>query len=204
MKLIVYECQNHDECGLRSIINPICSNYRCNHNFKYCPHCGHDIKPIGYYNFGNLQDDRLHKLPDDTLINYNVPLTEQHDNANIEFNYEIAKEKLTFNNGNWKYTYVNDLTICSRLVDNTSKDDKNYNKFYLMCSVGKETSFNLSIFPNNEGNIDVLDDDWCQPYEYQNIDNNDFANNVLKKVYKIMTYLTEQEIISGWKVGDYI
>ena len=31
------------------------------------------------------------------MINYNVPLTEQHDNANIKFNYEIAREKLTFN-----------------------------------------------------------------------------------------------------------
>ena len=137
-------------------------------------------------------------------INYNVPLTEQHDNANIKFDYETAKEKLTFGNGDWKYTSVNDLKLYSRLVDNVSKDDKNYNKFYLICSVGHSTSFNLEIFPNNEGKIDILDDDWCQPYEYQNENNNKFANNVLKKVYKIMIYLTEQEIISGWNVGDYI
>ena len=138
------------------------------------------------------------------MINYNVPLTEQHDNANIKFNYEIAREKLTFNNGIWKDTFINDLRIYSRLVDNINKEDKNYNKFYLICSVGRETSFNLEIFPNNEGKIDVLDDNWCQPYEYQNENNNNFANNVLKKVHKIMIYLIEQKIISGWNVGDYI
>ena len=136
------------------------------------------------------------------MINYNVPLTDAHDNANIKFDYNKAINILdSYDHGRFM---LDNLIIHARLVDNVNPTSNGYNRFYFVCEVNKDTSFNLSILTNNTGKIDVLDDDFCMPYEYQYKNNNEFANIVLNNVYKIMRYLTEKEIISGWNEGDYI
>lgn len=136
------------------------------------------------------------------MINYDVPLTDVHDNANIKFDYNKAINILkSYDHGRF---ILDNIIIHARLVDNIDSTRNDYNKFYLVCEVNKDTSFNLSILTDNTGNIYVLDDDFGQPYEYQYENNNEFANIVLNNVYKIMRYLTEKEIISGWNEGDYI
>ena len=117
------------------------------------------------------------------MINYNVPLTDAHDNANIKFDYNKAINALeSYDHGRFM---LDNLNIHARLVDNVDPTSNGYNRFYFACEVNKDTSFNLFIHTDNTGKIDVLDEDFCQPYEYQYKNNNEFANIVLNNVYKI-------------------
>ena len=56
--------------------------------------------------------------------------------------------------------------------------------------------------------IDVLDEDFCQPYDYQMIlsknPNNHYARIVNEQVEKWMEYLQEQGVLSGHVRGEYI
>lgn len=76
-------------------------------------------------------------------------------------------------------------------------------------------SFNLSINKNDstDWQIDILDEDFLQPYQYQwmidreldgeNFDG-DFHWRVNEQVEYEMEHLTRLGIISGWEKGDYI
>lgn len=76
-------------------------------------------------------------------------------------------------------------------------------------------SFNLSTKKDDptDWRIDILDEDFCQPYDYQwmiqrevdgeNFDG-DFHWRVNEQVEYEMEHLTRLGIISGWKKGDYI
>lgn len=56
--------------------------------------------------------------------------------------------------------------------------------------------------------IDIVDDDFGQPYDYQyylTLKNPPkFAYMVKAKVDKYMRWLVKEGVISNWKVGDYI
>lgn len=73
-----------------------------------------------------------------------------------------------------------------------------------------DISFNLTIPKDNPDGwkIDVLDEDFCQPYDYQYMLSKGSANEVAKtvneNVEKEMQRLTDAGIISGHAYGDYI
>lgn len=71
-------------------------------------------------------------------------------------------------------------------------------------------TFNVRIPKENpdELKIDVLDEYFCQPYDYQSIleHNPKFepALEVKEAVDKYMTYLIDNGVLSGWSIGDYL
>lgn len=73
-----------------------------------------------------------------------------------------------------------------------------------------EISFNLVIPEGNPelAHIDVLDDDFCQPYDYQHIlrenPNCIPALRVWIDVEEIMAWLNEIGVVEGHKFGEYI
>jgi len=57
-------------------------------------------------------------------------------------------------------------------------------------------------------NIMVLDDDFCQPYDYQYLlsknPKNECCNIVKEQVEILMAYLQDKGVLSGHKYGEYI
>lgn len=72
-----------------------------------------------------------------------------------------------------------------------------------------EISFNVHI-PKDGSDLDilVLDEDWCQPYDYQYIlsknPENECAKIVKEEVEKWMKYLQDNGVLSGHVYGEYI
>lgn len=82
-------------------------------------------------------------------------------------------------------------------------------KWIFLKEVAPEVSFILRVEKNcSKWRIDIIDDDFGQPYDYQYILSVDtehaFANSVKRNVESIMTYLCDIGIVSDYKVGDYI
>jgi hypothetical protein len=78
---------------------------------------------------------------------------------------------------------------------------------------GYTITFNVSIKKDNisDFSIDVLDSDWCQPYNYQQLlaDNaegsaREYALAVWEEVEEQMSRLQRAEVLSGHNRGDYI
>ena len=73
-----------------------------------------------------------------------------------------------------------------------------------------DISLYISIPKNNPSDIsiDVLDDLFCQPYDYQHLldvsPENEFAFSVYKEVEHCMKLLTDAGIITGHEMGAYI
>ena len=83
--------------------------------------------------------------------------------------------------------------------------------FYRVRNIsGLSVSFNVSIDKSNPDNlqIDVLDEDFLQPYDYQDIlshyKDNKYAQEVKRWVDKMMASLVDAGVLSNWKVGDYV
>ena len=82
--------------------------------------------------------------------------------------------------------------------------------FMRMLNTKYEISFGVSINKKdvNDLRIDVLDENFCQPYDYQSMleKNPNFKPclEVKEKVEKWMTYLQEQGVLSGHVNGEYI
>ncbi len=125
------------------------------------------------------------------MINYNVPLNKKHINANIEIKIleEHKMRELGFTD------YCKDTWTYRELV---FKDGD----FVV--------TFNLSLKKNNpkEFDIDILDDSWCQPYDYQKYlktsPNFKTALDIHNKVQTIMKKLIDNGVIEGYTLGDYI
>lgn len=73
-----------------------------------------------------------------------------------------------------------------------------------------DISFNVSI-PKNESaeiHIDVLDEMFLQPYDYQyilkNMPSHPIASTIKNRVDEQMVYLIENGVLSNWEVGDYV
>ncbi|MFK3936548.1 hypothetical protein ACI2JA_03400 [Alkalihalobacillus sp. NPDC078783] len=80
---------------------------------------------------------------------------------------------------------------------------------YLYKALGSNISFNMSVNKNTkEINIDVLDENFLQPYDYQYLilidKHNQAAKRVKKKVEDILNSLQEDGVITGYKSGMYI
>lgn len=74
---------------------------------------------------------------------------------------------------------------------------------------GFEISFNVSIPKDNSDiSIDVLDEDFCQPYDYQcMLDKNPKFEPCLivkEQVEEWMKYLQDNGVLSGHMYGEYI
>lgn len=72
-----------------------------------------------------------------------------------------------------------------------------------------EISFTVNIPKDGSDiNIMVLDDDFCQPYDYQYMlsrnPNNECANIVKEQVEEFMAYLQDNGVLSGHRYGEYI
>ena len=73
-----------------------------------------------------------------------------------------------------------------------------------------DLSFNVCIIKDDPDDlrIDVLDEAFCQPYDYQSILSRhpDFkvALMVKDRTDRCMTYLINNGVLSNWKVGDYL
>ena len=83
--------------------------------------------------------------------------------------------------------------------------------WYFCNRVYKDITFNFTIYSEDEWYIDILDECFGQPYDYQYLlekYSNDINTRVLeivkKNVDEIMDSFVHKGIISGWEVGDYI
>jgi hypothetical protein len=87
--------------------------------------------------------------------------------------------------------------------------------WYLMRFVGPkyqdrhDVSFNVSIPKNgSRGRIDILDENFCQPYDYELIlscnPGNRYARAVRDDVEREMAVLADAGVISGHEYGEYI
>lgn len=82
-------------------------------------------------------------------------------------------------------------------------------KWYLYKDLGLNISLNITVNKDNGSFvIDVLDEDFLQPYDYQyiliNTPGHKIANEVRDKVTEIILDLVDKGIIEDYKVGDYI
>lgn len=89
--------------------------------------------------------------------------------------------------------------------------DRNPNHWYYCRFMPKpyDISFNVTIPKDGSDiKIDVLDENFLQPYDFQYYlsknPENKFALDVQKFVYEQMKYLMKHSILSNWKPGDYI
>lgn len=80
--------------------------------------------------------------------------------------------------------------------------------WYLCQRVYKDITFNMTIYDNGDWMIDILDEWFCQPYDYQAMyekgNHSPVVLTVKKNVDEVMDSLKHKGIISGWEVGDYI
>ena len=73
-----------------------------------------------------------------------------------------------------------------------------------------DISFNVSINKDNPDDlcIDVLDEEFLQPYDYQRMLSNGSTNKVTlavkDQVDNLMIYLVDNGVLSNWQVGDYV
>lgn len=85
-----------------------------------------------------------------------------------------------------------------------------YNFWILYDSVDEDITINIKITDNEVGTIDILDDNFCQPYDFQKMiydlgDNAPFtAIKVQHKLYTILDSMKTFGILEGWEWGDYI
>lgn len=82
------------------------------------------------------------------------------------------------------------------------------NWWYFCNRVHKDITFNMTIYDSGNWAIDILDEAFCQPYDYQAMyergNHMSFILTVMKNVNEIMDSFVHKGIISGWKVGDYV
>lgn len=99
--------------------------------------------------------------------------------------------------------YCNDRWYFCRCLK-IKVDHKKFKKKY-----NEDISFNLTIPKDGSDiRIDVLDENFCQPYDYQYmLEKNPtfkFALDVKEQVEKWMEYLQNNGVLSGHNKGDYI
>ena len=98
------------------------------------------------------------------------------------------------------------------LADDSMRDagfrlvDRNW---YYMKTLERDLSFNVTIDADTEAvRIDVIDELFCQPYDYQTIlrrnGDHPLANPIYHAVEHEMARLAKLGIISGHNPGDYI
>jgi len=120
------------------------------------------------------------------MISYDVPLTPKNQNANIKANILTKKEMISLG-------FAHDI----------------YAQSYVMREyLDNGILFECEIKFNGTVEIEILDDDFCQHYDYQGIlgsnPEHEFALIVHEKVQEIMKRLVDVGLIIGYKENDYI
>ena len=122
------------------------------------------------------------------MINYDVPVNSRMQNANIK-GHILGKEQMEAF-GFW-YNENSKAWIFSKTL---------YNEDYFFCKI-----------TDDDIEIMILDDNFCQPYDYQNmlhgVDHESeknanwykYAMKVHNKVQEIMDKLVENGVISGYE-----
>lgn len=136
--------------------------------------------------------DALRDLPnyDDVKVNSNGT------NVNIQFHEldEASMKCLGFRRINDRWVYSQTVQI--------SKYPNKKDRYPL------EVSFNVSMPDDGELNIMVLDEDFCQPYDYQYMESHGTVNNYTKQtrafVEEQMERLQNAGVLSGHNPGDYV
>lgn len=120
------------------------------------------------------------------MINMNVPLDKNHQNANIKANI------------------LSDSEMRELGFTDFAKDSWYFNR--RVGGVNSNISFNITIFKKSSNiRIDVLDEMFLQPYDFQMyIGKNEVANKVYDDVLSYMSYFMDKGVISGYTLGDYI
>lgn len=119
-------------------------------------------------------------------------LTENHNNAIIKFHILDEKDMRNFGFTDKREGYWYKCIMLPEPVDNIS--------------------FNIALnkTDSEDWRIDILDENFCQPYDYQFLiseyknDDLKFAHVVKNIVDGIMKMYTTLGLISGWEEGDYI
>lgn len=115
-------------------------------------------------------------------------LTEEGFNKNIRVNPKQTVEKLV------KYGFTNYREPC----------------LYYGRYLGNEIGFSITVDKETLEieRLDVLDEDFCQPYNYQSIlmkePTHEFARDIYNKVNNILGKLQNDEVIEGFEVGMYV
>lgn len=149
----------------------------------------------GHRHFENM-DDMIKFIKTDSLynnlpapkINYDVLINKSGQNANIRVSPNLEGKTLL------------DFGFARTSVS----------KYYMMSKLTSDISFNIEIdIETNNISIEVLDEDFLQPYDYQIILKNlnsipKIAKIVHHKVQKIMKELMDSRIIEGYVENDYI
>ena len=87
---------------------------------------------------------------------------------------------------------------------------KHTHDFWLLYDCIDCISINILIKDNGVGVIDVLDDEFCQPYDFQQMilekgDNAPkMAIEIQRKLYTILDSMKTFGILEGWEWGDYV
>ena len=82
--------------------------------------------------------------------------------------------------------------------------------FWILCECSNDVSVNIKISDDEVGEIDVLDDEWLQPYDFQYMiqSRGDYApqtaKEIQKKLYSILDAMKTFGILEGWEWGDYV
>ena len=82
--------------------------------------------------------------------------------------------------------------------------------FWILCDSIDRISINVKITDDEIGTIDVLDDYFCQPYDFQMMiaQSGDKAPKtaveIQHKLYTILDSMKTFGILEGWEWGDYV
>lgn len=149
----------------------------------------------GHRHFDNIDDviefikkDGLYNNLPTPKINYDVPRNKFGQNSNIKLNPNLKEKTLL------------DFGFAKQSTD----------EYYMMSKLTSDISFNIEIdIETSDISIEILDEDFLQPYDYQiMLKNPNYIPKIAKivhhKVQKLMKELMDSGIIVGYKENDYI
>lgn len=125
------------------------------------------------------------------LINFDVPTDETGQNENIK-GVIFPEEEMH------KYGF--------RYIKGTDNHPGGY--WCMLKNLISDISLTVNIYPTGAVKIDVLDESFLQPYDFQHLIKEDFQITMPYKVLILvrgeMLKLKEAGIIQGWNYEDYI
>lgn len=113
-------------------------------------------------------------------------------------------------NKNGNNTKIECHLLSEDQMRSTGFRDTGHGTWYYGREVADDIGFSVSINKENSSDyrIDVIDEDFGQPYDYQHMlatnSENEYAMKIWKNVEVHMKKLTDAGIISGHEYGDYI
>ena len=103
--------------------------------------------------------------------------------------------------------------LCFHIIDEYLMKSVGFNHthdFWILCDSIDTVSINIKITDDGIGTIDVLDDEFCQPYDFQQMilekGNNapTLAIKIQHKLYTILDSMKTFGILENWEWGNYV